>query len=104
MSAERITALKVFIDQRPDDPFPRYALGMELKGAGDLAGAATAFRDLAARVPGYVATYLQLGQVLEQLGELDEARSVLTTGIKQAEKAGNAHALSEMEGLLGSLE
>jgi tetratricopeptide (TPR) repeat protein len=103
MSSERIAALKQFIEQRPEDPFPRYALAMELKGAGDLEGAAGALKDLVGRVPGYVPTYLQFGTILDQLGRIDEARAVLTTGIEQARKVGNTHALSEMEGVLNGL-
>ncbi len=74
MSSERIAMLKQFIESRPDDPFPRYALAMEYKGAGNLEGAAEAFRDLVTRASGYVATYLQFGMVLDQLGRVDEAR------------------------------
>lgn len=104
MSAERIEALKQFIGQRPDDPFPRYALAMEHKGAGDLERAADVFRDLMARAPGYVATYLQFGMVLDHLGRIDEAKAIYTQGIDQARRAGNAHALSELEGALRNLE
>lgn len=103
MSAERIAVLKQFIEQKPDDPFPRYALAMELKGAADLEGAAAALKDLVARVPGYVPSYLQFGTILDQLGRIEEARSVLTVGIEQARKSGNSHALSEMEGVLNGL-
>ncbi len=104
MSAERIAALKQFIEQRPDDPFPRYALAMELKSAGDLEGAASVCQDLVVKAPAYVATYLQYGMILEKVGRIDEARAVLTTGIEQARKAGNTHALSEMEGALSNLD
>jgi tetratricopeptide (TPR) repeat protein len=104
MSAERIAALKQFIEQRPDDPFPRYALAMELKSAGNLDAAASTCQELVTKTPAYVATYLQYGLMLEKLGRIDEARSVLTTGIEQARRAGNAHALSEMEGALSNLD
>ena len=42
--------------------------------------------------------------VLEQLGRIDDAKKVLTDGIEQARKAGNPHALSEMEGVLHGLD
>jgi Flp pilus assembly protein TadD len=96
--------LKQFIETRPDDPFPRYALAMEYKGAGNLEGAAEAFRELTTRAAGYVATYLQFGMVLEQLGRTDEARQAFTQGIEQARKAGNGHALSELESALNGLD
>jgi len=104
MSAERIAALNQFIEQRPSDPFPRYALALEHKSAGDLEGAARTFQDLVERAPTYVATYLQFGMVLEQLGRIDDARRVLTEGVGQAKKAGNAHALSEIQDALAGLD
>lgn len=102
--SERIEAMKKFIEQDPANPFPRYALSMEHKAAGDLEEAARVLGDLVTRVPGYVATYLQFGMVLEQLGRLDEARDIFTRGIEQARAAGNRHALGELEGALAALD
>jgi len=68
---DRIGQLRNFIATRPDDPFPRYALALELKGAGDARGAATELQDLLARNPDYLAAYLQLGMLLTSL---DRAR------------------------------
>jgi len=104
MSVERIAALKQFIEQRPDDPFPRYALALEHKGAGELERAAEAFRDLVTRAPAYVPTYLQFGMILEQLGRIEEARTLLTEGVEQARRAGNTHALGEIQGVLSGLD
>lgn len=100
---DRIAAMKQFIDQFPDNPFPRYALAMEHKGAGRLEDAAEELRVLAERVPDYVPTYLQSGMVLEELGRLDDAREAFTRGIEAARKKGDAHALSELEGALANL-
>ena len=32
---DRVEQLKKFISAQPDQPFPRYALALELKGKGD---------------------------------------------------------------------
>lgn len=102
--SERIEAMRQFIEQFPDNPFPRYALAMELKSSGQLEEAAAALADLATRAPEYVATYLQWGMILEDLGQVEEARSSYTRGIEAAEAAGNAHALSELRAALDALD
>lgn len=104
MSDDRIEAMKQFIEQAPDNPFPRYALAMELKGAGRLEEAADTLGHLATRAADYVATYLQWGMILEQLGREDEARKAFESGIEWAGKKGDQHALSELQGALSSLD
>lgn len=104
MSDDRIETMKQFIEQAPDNPFPRYALAMEFKSAGRLEEAAETLADLATRSPDYVATYLQWGMFLEQLGRLDEARQAFEAGIEWAGKAGNQHALSEIQSALSALD
>jgi hypothetical protein len=65
--------------------------------------AVATFAELRARSPEYVPLYLMCGQVLESLGRIDDAREWLRAGIEAARTQGNAHALSELEGLLASL-
>ena len=48
MAFDRVASLRSFIARKPDDPFPRYGLAMELKSRGDLAASATAFDELIA--------------------------------------------------------
>lgn len=103
MSEERIETMRKFIEQAPDNPFPRYALAMEFKSADRLEEAVEALGYLATNAPDYVATYLQWGMLLEQLGRDDEARRAYETGIEWARKKGERHALSELEGALGAL-
>lgn len=102
--SERIESMKQFVEQQPDNPFPRYALALEMKSAGQLEDAVEAFRTLRERLPTYVPTYLQYGMVLESLGRIDEAREVLTTGIEVATAAGDNHARSEIEAALDALD
>jgi hypothetical protein len=66
------------------------------RGAGQLAEAVKAFEELAARVPGYVPTYLMWGQTLEMQDRAGEAARVYDRGIQAARQAGNDHALSEL--------
>lgn len=102
--SERIEAMKQFIEQYPDNPFPRYALALEYKNSGESDLAVETFRTLMERLPTYVPTYLQFGMLLEQLGQIEEARSVLTKGVDVARAAGDSHALSEIQGTLNNLD
>src|SRR5215471_7337025 len=99
----RIDTLKGFIAQRPADPFPRYALAMEYKNAGQLAEARETFEALMQGHPTYTAAYLHAGNTLLALGRADAARAVYTRGVEACMRAGDAHARGELEGALASL-
>ena len=102
--ADRIDEFRRFVEQYPDQVFPRYALAMEYRGAGRLEESRTAFADLIARDPRYVPAYLQAGFVLQQMGLRAEAADTFRRGIEAARAAGDGHALSELSASLQSLE
>jgi Tfp pilus assembly protein PilF len=95
--------LEAFVAQKPDDPFSRYGLAMECVNAGDNTAAENNFQQLLERNTDYVPAYLMFAQMLAKASRPDDAREVLQKGIAAASKAGNTHALSEMESLLGEL-
>jgi len=100
---DRVQALKNFISAKPNDPFPRYGLAMELKNAGELGEASAAFAELVEKFPDYVATYLMYGSVLSELQERDRARAIYSQGIEVAARAGDGHAQSELQAALAQL-
>ena len=93
---KRLEAFQRMVEQRPDEPFARYSLAMALRSAGRFDGAAREFEELRRRAPGYVPTYLMLGQVLEMLGKGTEAVRAYQDGMAAAAKAGDEHARSEL--------
>jgi len=95
--------LESFVAQKPDDAFSRYGLAMECLNSGDSATAEANFRELLQRSADYVPAYLMFAQMLVKESRPDEAREVLDKGIAAASRAGNGHALSEMESLLNEL-
>jgi tetratricopeptide (TPR) repeat protein len=99
----RIELLRGFIQQRPGDPFPRYALALEYKNAGQLEMAWETFNTLMNSHGDYVAAYLHAGNTLIALGRVEEARGVFRRGIEACAKSGDAHARSEIEGALALL-
>ena len=99
----RAETLKAFIANKPQDPFPRYALAMEYKNTGQLPEARAQFEILMRDHADYVATYLHAGGTLAALGDRPAARAAFTRGIEVATRRGDAHARGELEGALGSL-
>jgi tetratricopeptide (TPR) repeat protein len=85
------------------DPFAWYGLAMEYRSLSRLEEAVTTFQELRTRAPEYVPMYLMCGQVLEQMGRIEEARSWLASGIEAARAKGDAHALSELQAALAAL-
>jgi predicted Zn-dependent protease len=99
----RIDLLRGFIAQRPGDPFPRYALALEHKNAGQLDAAWETFRMLMAEHRDYVPAYLHAGNTLVTLGRLPEARVVFESGIGACTRTGDGHARGELESALALL-
>lgn len=95
--------LRGFVAQRPQDPFPRYALALEHKNAGDAAAAWGEFEALLARHPDYTAAYLHAGGVLVDLGRVDAARVVFERGLEACARRGDGHAAAELQGALSAL-
>jgi|SRR5215813_216349 len=100
---DRTEQLRRFIAATPEDPFPRYALALELKGKGEARDAAGELRELLRIKPDYLAAYLQLGMILETLDELDGARDAFVRGQEVARRQGNTHTLSELTQALENL-
>ena len=100
---DRIAQLRQFVAARPAEPFPRYALALELKGKGDDAGAAAELSGLVQGAPDYLPAYLQLGALLQGLGRIDEARKALRKGQDVAQRQGNSHTLGELTTALEQL-
>jgi tetratricopeptide (TPR) repeat protein len=95
--------LEAFVDQRPDDPFPRYGLALEHKNAGRLEEAWRVFETLMEKHPTYTAAYLHAGNTAVALGRVEVARAVYERGIAACGSAGDGHARGELEGALGAL-
>ena len=100
---DRIETFKTFISRSPADPFPRYGLAMEYKGAQRHADAWAAFEELLAKFPDYVPTYLMAGGTLIALGRTAEAAEIFRTGIAVAGRRGDAHARKELETALAEI-
>ncbi|MBO9659310.1 MAG: hypothetical protein J7527_10845 [Chitinophagaceae bacterium] len=95
---DRVQKLKDFLQKSPNDSFLRHALALEYIKAGEDKAAREEFEGLLANDPAYVGSYYHLAKLLERTGTTQEAVAVYETGIEQAKKAGDMHALGELRG------
>lgn len=100
---DRVAALAAMLEQDPNNSFMRYALAQAYAGGGRLEEAVTAYRELMAKNPDYVAAYFHGGQALEKLGRVEEARAVYQQGIEACLRTGDGHTRSELQGALDLL-
>ena len=100
---DRVAMLKEILDQNPNDAFARYGLAMEYSKAGEVEEALREFGALLMANPDYTAGYFMAAQMLARAGREEEARKMLRDGIAAAQRRGNQHAQSEMEGMLAEL-
>jgi len=99
----RLEMLKEHLAEYPNDAFGRYGLAMEYANSGDQEAALAEFATLLENNPDYTAGYFMAAQTLAKIGKVAEARAMLMSGIASAERTNNAHAKSEMEGMLVEL-
>jgi Tfp pilus assembly protein PilF len=99
----RIEILKGFLNENSNDSFSRYALALEYVKLGQNEDAVREFETVKKKDPDYVATYFQLGQLYQKIGQTHEAEKTFRTGITVAAKMGDEHTRSELEGALEAL-
>lgn len=104
MSHSRIEQLFTFLREDPQDPFPRYALALEYLKMNHLDEAEQQLAELMEKQPDYLATYFQLGKVLELKKNPKAAVGVYRKGIQVALQQNNRHTLGELQGALLNLE
>jgi predicted Zn-dependent protease len=100
---DRFAMLNEILEQNPGDTFARYGLAMEYSKSGRVEEAMAEFGKLLTASPDYTPGYFMAAQTLAAANRVDEAKKMLGDGIASAKRAGNAHAQSEMEGMLGEL-
>lgn len=99
----RMAQLETMLADEPNDSELLYFLAMEHLSAGDEINGVARLCELTANST-YVPAFLQAGQILNRLGQVNEACEILRKGIAAARQQGNDHALGEMQGLLDSID
>jgi predicted Zn-dependent protease len=101
---DKIEGLKEILALDPKNSFARYGIAMELAGRGETDAALAEFEILLANDPDYTAGYFMSAQTLAGAGRTAQAIERLKAGISSAARAGNRHALSEMQAMLDELD
>lgn len=101
---DKIAGLKEILALDPKNSFVRYGIAMELAGRGQTDAALAEFDTLLGNDPDYTAGYFMSAQTLASSGRTPEAVARLKAGISCAARAGNRHALSEMQAMLDELD
>ena len=93
--------LESSLAEDPADAFLRYGLAVQCLREGDVEEGRERLLALIADEPDdSVAAHQQLGQSFLENSEFEEARAILEKGIALANKRGDWHAASEMQGFL----
>jgi tetratricopeptide (TPR) repeat protein len=100
---DKIAALSEILQLDPANSFARYGLAMEHLAQGHADAALAEFARTIEHNPDYVPAYQMSAQTLAKLNRNEEAVTILNQGLAAADRTGNAHAASEMQGLFDDL-
>ena len=100
---DKLAALTEILTLDPANAFARYGLAMEHLSQSHPDAALAEFARLIEFNPDYVPAYQMSAQTLAKLNRSEEAATILHQGLAAADRTGNSHAASEMQGLLDDL-
>lgn len=103
MENSRITQIKEFLKESPEDTFLNYALAIEYIGLQDYDKAKLIFEQLLRNNPEYTATYYHYGKLLLKEDKKEEAIEIFNTGIKKADLNKELHASAELRSALNEI-
>ena len=99
-----IADLEKLLAQEPNDPFVLYGLANEYAKARETDKAVIFYDRCVAADPAYSYAYYHKARALEAAGRKAEALASITAGIAAATKAGDQHAVSELQSLRDEIE
>jgi Flp pilus assembly protein TadD len=100
----KIEQLKELLKENPNDTFLNYALALEQVKLHNYNEAVIIFQLLVKNEPKYLATYLQLGNLLSELGQNKQAEDIYLKGIEIAISQNKQKAKQELEKALFLLD
>ncbi|MDP4711921.1 MAG: tetratricopeptide repeat protein [Saprospiraceae bacterium] len=100
----RLQQLLDLLAGQPEDAFLFFAIAKEYEKLGQSDEALRWYQQLVGKDPGYTGTYFHLGKLQEKVGDEEAARQTFQSGIAICRKAGDFHALSELQGALMNLD
>ena len=104
MMQDRLKMIETMLETNPKDSFLHYAAALEHQKNGDIVGAIKIIQKIIKNDPDYLASYYQLGKMLEEKGKIDEAVSVYKSGKSVAKKQSDMKTLGELSEALMLLD
>lgn len=95
-NSERVSLLREFILEEPENPFNRYALALEIKEI-DPDQAAELFDFLLLNHTGYLPVYFPSAHFFFELGQIEKARKIFEQGIALAREKKEQKTLNELQ-------
>ncbi len=102
MNQERLSLLKQFVEEDPNDPFNWYALGLE-ESKKDTFKALELFEYVMKNHPGYLPVYYHAANLYLSTGNGGRAKEILNEGITLAKKNGKQKTMQELNTLLNEV-
>jgi tetratricopeptide (TPR) repeat protein len=100
----RLEQLSKMLEAAPGDSFLLFAIAKEYEKMGNPAEALAFYENLRAQNPAYTGLYYHLGKLYERIGAPEKAVIAYREGMEVARKAGDVHALGELNGARMELE
>jgi tetratricopeptide (TPR) repeat protein len=100
---DRIEQLRNLLEADPGDAFCLYSLAQEYAKAGEPQQAIAYFDRTIEADPAYCYAYYHKARVLEDQGDLGDAKRTLETGLDRAKQAGDQKAIAEIGDFLQQL-
>jgi tetratricopeptide (TPR) repeat protein len=96
MTTNRLELIAEMLEKNPDDTFLNYAAALEYKKDNAPKKAIAIFKKIIANDPNYLATYYQLGKLLEEEDKTAEAIDVYRKGHELATAKNDVKAVGEL--------
>ena len=104
MSQNRLEMILEMLQNNPEDEFLQYAAALEYIQLEETNTAIEYLKNLIKTSPDYLASYYQIGKLLEAKGKTNQAISYYKKGKKIAEKQRDMKTLGELEEALMILD
>lgn len=104
MSNDRLKMIENMLETNPKDSFLHYAAALEHHKNGDLNTAIKTIKGIIKNDPDYLASYYQLGKLLEEKGKAEEAIEIYKQGRSVARKQNDMKTLGEISEALMLLD
>lgn len=104
MEHNRLEMIQQMLETNPDDSFLQYAAALEYKKNGKSDDSIKILVSIINNDPEYLASYYQLGKLLEEKGSFDEAINYYRLGKEVAKKQGDTKTLGELSEALMILD